>query len=116
MTDTGLTALTLRLAQLSRELDAAQRDLAQAEIDVVRSKHRADLAEAKAFVDTDGSVEIRKRKAFLDSEQHRLDAEVADAGVKAARSRMATLRSQVEIGRTLVSSARAEMQNFSGAA
>lgn len=116
MSDTGLTALTLRLAQLSRELDSCQRDLQQAEENAVRSKHRADLAEAKAYLVAEGPVSARERIALVETEEWQLDAEVSEAAVKACRSRMATLRSQVEIGRTLVSSARAEMQNFGGAA
>lgn len=118
MPDLTLSALTLELARLSRDLDSAQRDLAKAEHDAVTTRHRADLAEARAYVAADGPVELRKRTALIETEQHLLDAEVADAAVKAARSRIATLRTKIDVGRTLIASARSEHQvaNYSGAA
>lgn len=113
MTDLSLTALTSELMRLSRALDEAQADLVKCEDEAARARHRADLAEARAYVAASGAVELRKRDAFIASEDHKLDADVADAALKAARSRIQVLRTRIDVGRTLISSARAEM-TFAG--
>jgi hypothetical protein len=78
-------------------------------------KQLAELAHARAFLTAEGSVDARKAQAALDTEQHSLDAEVAEAAVRTARQEMRTITTRIEVGRTLVSSARAEMTNFVGA-
>jgi hypothetical protein len=112
--DTSHLALGAELSRLSRELDSAQRDLVTAEDQAARARHRADLAEARAFIGAEGSVEIRKRLAFEATEVHQLDAAVAEAGVRAARSRLSVLRSRIDTGRSLYSASRAAMQSFPG--
>lgn len=118
MADVTLSALTAELMGLSRLLNDAQQRLARAEDDSARSRHRADLATARAFLSADGSVDARKAQATVACEQHSLDAEVADATVRAGRQEMRTITTRIEVGRTLVSSARAEAaaEKWSGAA
>jgi multidrug resistance efflux pump len=113
--DMTLTALTQELMSLSRLLSDAQNRLARAEDDAARTRHRFDHAHARAFLTAEGSVDARKAQAALDTEQHSLDAEVAEAAVRTARQEMRTITTRIEVGRSLVSSARAEMTNFVGA-
>lgn len=110
MTDMTPRTLLDNLGSLSRRLDDAQADLAKAEDEAARSKHAADLTDAKAFLAAEGAVEVRKRKAFVETETHHLTAAVAEAGVKAARSALAVLRTKIDVGRTLVSAAKSEQQ------
>jgi hypothetical protein len=110
MADLSLSALTAELARLSRDLDECQRDLAKAEDTAARTRHVADLALSKAFVVAQGSVEQRKHEAFIVTEGHALAAEVAEAGVKAARSRLGVLKTRIDVGRSLLSSAKSEQQ------
>lgn len=108
MIDLTPARLLQNLADLSRRLDDTQRDLVAAEQAAVQTKHRADLAEAKAFISAEGSVEVRKRLALIETDAYRVDAELADAGVKATRSAMAVLRTKIDVGRTLVSATKVE--------
>lgn len=109
--------MTQELMGLSRLINDAQQRLAKAEEDAARTRHRREHAYARAFLQADGSVDARKAQAALDTEQHSLDAEVAEATVRAARQEMRTISTRIEVGRTLVSSARAEAQadKWSGA-
>lgn len=110
MSDTTLTALTARLAQLSRELDAAQAELARAQEVAVRNRHAANVAEAKAFLVAEGSVDARRKIALVETADLLLTAELAEAKVRSQQQNFQKLRSQAEIGRTLIASSRAEMQ------
>jgi hypothetical protein len=109
-----MTALTpnqvvLRLAELSRLLDGAQSELVRADEAAVRARQRHEVAYARAILTADaGNAEQRKATALLATETIRLDAEIADQIVRGLRTRLAVLRDQVEIGRSLSAAVRSE--------
>jgi hypothetical protein len=103
------TQVTLRLAELSRMLDVAQAELVRADESAVRARQRYEVEYARAILSADaGNAEQRKASAVLATEKARLDAEIADQQVRALRTRLAVLRDQVEIGRSLGASLRSE--------
>ena len=64
MADALLTpnAVVTQLAELSRDLDHTVRLLKDADLDAVTKRHTADLAESHAYVQAEGSQELRKHQ------------------------------------------------------
>lgn len=102
---TNLTELTREL----RELTGVYR---KAEIDAARKRRAADRAESVAFVNADGSMDIRKhlaRNAAADLEDEAL---VAEAVVRAVRQEIRQIETRIEVGRTYGAVMRAELQTL----
>lgn len=97
-----------RLAHLSRMLDAATVEIAELDEAAVRSKSRFEVAFARAFLTSEGAMDVRKQQAVLDTADHKLDAEIAEQKVRACRERIRTIRDQIEVGRSLNSAVKAE--------
>lgn len=109
MTDLSPNAVALRLAELSRMLDGCRTELVQADDDAVRTRQRYEVTYARAFLKAEASnAETRKQIAVLDAADAKLDAEIADAKVRALKTRLSVLRDQVDIGRSLGAAVRSE--------
>jgi hypothetical protein len=78
-------------------------------VDATEKKHAADLAYSKAFLNATGSVDLRKHTAFVETEELRFAAEVADALVRNLVRRMKGLERRVEVGRSTSSWHKAEL-------
>ncbi|MBF6410992.1 hypothetical protein [Nocardia farcinica] len=100
--------VVVQLAKLARELDERTRDLNEADVAAVNAREAAKLAEAKAFLSAEGSVEARKNQAFVDTHEIRLAAEVAEAGVRGLQRTIRTLQTRIEVGRTYGATLRSE--------
>ena len=101
--------VVLRLAQISRLLDACQVELSNLDEEAVRTRQRYEVAYSRAILTVEAAnAESRKARATLDTEGLKLDAEIADQKVRACRSRLSVLRDQVEIGRSLSAALRSE--------
>lgn len=98
----------MRLAELSRMLDAATVEIARLDEAAVRAKGRYQVAFARSFLEGTGSVDARKQTAVLACEKDWLDAEIAEQQVRACRERIRTIRDQIEVGRSLNSAVKAE--------
>lgn len=105
----NLTDIATRLAALSRDLDKATSAAEYLDRDAVDKRHVADLAYSRAFLNSTGSVDARKHHAVIETEVEKLAAEVADAALRACRTRIATLKMQIETGRSLSAAIRAEL-------
>lgn len=97
------------LLSLGRALDANTDAIESAERDAVEARHTADLSEAKAYLAASGSVELRKREAFIACERLLHDAEIAEAVVRHLKRRSAAIGQRVDIGRSALSTIRAEV-------
>jgi hypothetical protein len=76
MTVSSPTQVALSLADLSRQLDALRIALRDADEKAVRSRHRYEVAYAKAFLSALGSnADTRKQEAVLATEVAKLDAD-----------------------------------------
>lgn len=100
--------IVLRLSELARMLDAKTQEIARLDEDAVRAKSRFEVAFARSFLTTTGAVDVRKQSAVLATETVKLDAEIAEAKVRAAREAIRTLRDQLDVGRSLNAAVRAE--------
>lgn len=111
---TNAAEITRTLGQLSKDLWHCIESLEDADMDATEKKHKADLAYSKAFLNADGSVEVRKHTAFVATENQRFDAEVADALVRNLVRRMKGLERRVEVGRSTSSWHKAELSLVQG--
>lgn len=106
---TNAAQITATLGQLSLDLWRCIEQLEVADLDATEKKHLADLAYSKAFLTAEGSVDQRKHTAFVETEEQRFAAEVADALVRNLVRRMKGLERRVEVGRSTSSWHKAEL-------
>ena len=98
----------LMLAQLGRQLDAKQEEIAHLDEEAVRAKSRFEVAYARAFIQSTGAEGLRKQTATLETADQKLDAEIADQKLRAARQSIQVLRDRLDIGRSLNSAIKSE--------
>ena len=104
-----LSDIASRLGALSRELDKNTSAAEVLDRDAVEKRHVYELAFSRAFLNSTGSVDARKHHAVIETEHDKLAAEIADAAMRACRTRIATLKMQIETGRSLSAAIRAEI-------
>ncbi len=105
----SLNDIAARLMDLSRQLDRQTTTVEVLDEDAVTKRHAYDLSFSKAFLNSTGSVDARKHHAVIETEHEKLAAEVADAALRACRTRIATIKVQIETGRSLSAAIRAEV-------
>jgi hypothetical protein len=98
----------LELAKLSRTLDEAGYRLHDAERKAVRNRHEFTVAQAKAFLCAEGSIQARTAQATVDTAEQRVGAELAEAEVRILRSDIRILENRIDVGRSVVGVLRAE--------
>jgi len=104
------TSAVLELARLSRQLDEAGFKIRGAERDAVTKRHEFTVAQAKAFLTAEGSIQARQAQATLDTAGERVAAELAEAEVRIIRSDLRVLEKRMEVGRSVVGVLRAEVE------
>lgn len=107
--DVTLNDVALRLMDLSRQLDKATADADALDRKAVAARHQYEIAYSRAFLNADGAMDARKHKAVLATADERLQAEIADQVLRACRGRIATIKVQIETGRSLSAALRAEV-------
>ena len=90
-----------RLGEVSRLLDAATEDLAQLDEDAVIAKQHFEVEYARAFLQAEGPVDVRKHLATVQTSDARLTYELCYAKHRACKERMNTLRNQLSTGQTV---------------
>jgi hypothetical protein len=101
--------VVLALAALTRELRDRVAAYRHAELDAAPKRHRANLAEARAFLSAEGSVEQRKRLAEIAAEEAEGHALVAEAVVRIIKAELRALDTRIEVGRSYGAAIRAEL-------
>lgn len=97
------------LIELGRQLEDATSEMADLEATAVRAKVAYEKAYATHFLDSTGSVDRRKQEAIMATGVERLDLYLCDAALHACVERIRTLRSRIEIGRSINAAQRSEM-------
>lgn len=101
-----------RLSQLVGELRGLVEDLARLEIDAVKCRHAADLAEAKAFLAAQGSVDFRRKTAFEETARQQLEADTAEALLRICKARIRGTETEIDVGRSYGATVRAELSTL----
>lgn len=94
------------LGQISRDLDEAVNDLETLEQNATRAETAFKVAEARAFMHAEGSVDARKAQATIETERLRDEHEGAAAAVRVQRERIKSLHARIDVGRTISASER----------
>lgn len=104
-----LIRIAARLSALSLELDRQTTDAEQLDLAAVTARHDYEITYARAFLSSTGSVDARKHHAVIETDQVKLAAEIAEQRLRACKARIATLKVQVDTGRSLSAALRAEV-------
>ena len=102
------TKIVERLSELSLMLDAATLEVAELDENAVRAKQAYEVAYAKAYLTSEGSIEARKAQATIQCSDLTLNAELTAAKHRACKERIRTLGTQIEVGRSLNSAVRSQ--------
>ena len=105
----SLADVALRLSELSRDLDKQTGEAERLDDKAIRTRHVYELAFSNAFLRSTGSVDARKHHAIIATETEKLNAEIAEQVLRACRARIATIKVQIDTGRTLSAALRAEV-------
>jgi hypothetical protein len=103
------TSVAAQLAKLARELDDLVAAMDDAERRAVEAREGYTMAYAGAFLAAEGSMDIRRHRATVDTHGERLAAETAEQIVKGIRRQIDTVRLRVDVGRSLGAALRAEV-------
>ncbi len=98
-----------RLAGHSRELDQLVDEIGKAERDAVNKREDYTLAYSRAFLSADGAMDIRRHTATESTHEARLAAELAETHVRGLRRQIDTIRTRIDVGRSLGAALRAEV-------
>ena len=104
-----------QLSELGRELDTIVKMLRDVEVDAVEKRHTADMAESRAFVAAEGSMELRKHLARIAADRFESEALVAEALLRHLRTKIRSIDTRIEIGRSYGAAVRAELKTLPGA-
>lgn len=109
MTELTPNGVVSGLLKLSQELAELAKDLDNLEADAVNAREDHTLAYARAFLSSEGAMELRKHQATVDTHHERLAAETAEALVRGRKRQIDTLRVRIDVGRSAAAALRAEM-------
>jgi predicted component of type VI protein secretion system len=102
------------LQQLAQQLDSLVSTMDLVEKNAVNAREDYTRAYAMAFLRSEGSMDIRKHQATLDTAVSRLDAELAEQNVKAVRRQIDSVRIRIDVGRSMGAALRAELSTLGG--
>lgn len=101
--------IAANLARLARTLEGCARALEDADLKAVHAREDYTLALSKAFLSSQGSMDMRKHQSLVDTHAERLAAELADAMVRGIRKQMDTIKVRIDVGRSVGAAVRTEM-------
>jgi len=105
--------VAMHLASLGRDLAATVKTLDGAERESVNRREDYTLANARAFLKAEGSVDYRKNTALVQTHAERLAAETADVVVRGIRRQLDAIKVRIDIGRSVGAALRTEI-NLAG--
>lgn len=104
--------VAFELLRLVRAMDRVTAELQDADEAAVRQRLTYDRHFSKAFVAVQGSIDMRKHLASLDTYEMHLAAELADVKVRNLRRKIESLRVQIDVGRSIGAAIRTEASTF----
>lgn len=96
------------LSEIARNLERKTVEIGNLDEAAVRAQSRFEVGFARTFLTTAGSMDVRKQTAVLETADAKLDAEIGQAKVRAARESIKTMRDRLEVGRSINAAVRAE--------
>ena len=103
--------IVAQLTELTIELKSTVAELADLDELAVRAEWKERQAYARAFMSMNGSMEIRKQQAIIDTSIVALERELADMQVRAAKARIKYLEVAFDAIRSISAARRAEFMS-----
>lgn len=100
----------LRLGERLNDLTQVINQLKDAEEVAIQLRQDCDIAETKAYLSETGSIEDRKKRAFLQVAGLEFAAKCAEADVRHLLRKMREAQARIDAGRTFAADMRAEAQ------
>jgi len=107
-------AVVIKLSDLARQLDSTVEELRTADLAAVMARHDADVSESRMFIESEGSVDLRKHLARERNAHLEADALAKEAVVRYLRHRISALSTRIDVGRSMGAALRAELQALPG--
>lgn len=102
-----------RLSELTGQLREQVRRLVEDEGIMVRARHDADLAEAKAFLSSKQTSDQKRRAdALIETEELEFAAVVAESNVRTRKAKIRAIETEIDVGRTYGATVRAEFKTL----
>ena len=89
------------LTRIAKDIDEATEDIARLDEAAVRARAAYKTAYARAFLSSEGSMDVRKYTAELETAELSFTAEIADQQHRASITAIRALRDRLEVGRSL---------------
>lgn len=106
------TEVMQQLSVLTERLYQHVRMFADAETQAAELRQAADVAEARAFLRAEGSVDARKRQAVIDCDDIEGRALIAESVVRTLRAKIRAL--ETDVHRSFAAAMRAELATLGG--
>jgi hypothetical protein len=101
VTELTPAAVVRTLSQISKEIDELTDELAVLDEATVVKRQEYKVAYARAFLEADGSMDIRRYTAETATADVLLEYELAEQKHRAAVAQLKALRDRLEVGRSL---------------
>lgn len=98
-----------QLSKLARQLDDLVRGLDHAEREAVNRREDYTLALSKAFLASEGPMDVRKHRSIAETHAERLAAELAEATVRGLRRQVDSIKVRIDVGRSVGAAVRSEL-------
>lgn len=101
MTEYTPASVVATLSSIARQIDEKAAEIAVLDAQAVEARQAYRKAYARAFLSSDGAMDVRRYKAEEDTADLALAAELADQVLRAGREALRVLRDRLEVGRSV---------------
>lgn len=101
MTEYTPASVVATLSSIARQIDEKAAEIAVLDAAAVEARQAYRKAYARAFLSSDGAMDVRRYKAEEDTADLSLAAELADQVLRAGREALRVLRDRLEVGRSV---------------
>jgi hypothetical protein len=100
------------LIDLTRDLDALVKEYKRLGAAAADAKKSAEVAYARAYMQSEGPVEERKQAALTAASEERFKADLAEREVAGCKEALRAIHARIEVGRTLSATTRDELKTL----
>jgi hypothetical protein len=101
VTDYTPSSVVAALSLIARQIDEKAAEIAVLDAQAVEARQAYKKAYARAFLSSDGAMDVRRYRAEEDTADLSLSAELAEQVLRAGRESLRVLRDRLEVGRSV---------------
>ena len=101
MSDYTPASVVAALSLIARQIDEKAAEIAVLDAQAVEARQAYKKAYARAFLTSDGAMDVRRYRAEEDTADLALAAELAEQVLRAGRESLRVLRDRLEVGRSV---------------